>query len=297
MILLFFCELKNNNSVRTYTAISIASILLVSLVTSQRVQAEEARDLHPWLTSKYGFDIGVFFPDRSNKLRAGGSFEFDPQPTPFVDFGSELRLSQSDSTVAGEFLWRYGKRWSMLMQYFDSTGDNTAILEEDVEWEGLTFLAGTRASAGSGFELTRFFWAYNLSKKPNTDYGIGAGFHWLHIDAYIAGTVETPSGPVSDGAKASVDAPLPNIGFWYMRSLSPRWAFRTRLDYFNADIHPYDGTFVNASLGFNYRVSEWFGIGVNYNFVKLDVGVDGDNWRGEIESRYDGIYVYIGAFW
>jgi hypothetical protein len=297
MILLFFCEYKNNKLVRMNTASSVASILLLSLATSQLVQADEARDLHPWLTSKYAFDIGVFFPDRSNKLRAGGSFEFDPEPTPLVDFNSELRLSQSDSTVAAEFHWWYGKRWSLLMQYFDSKGDNTAILEEDVEWDDLTFLAGTRASAGSGFELTRFFWAYNLSKKPNSDYGVGAGFHWLHINAYIEGTVEAPSGPASDGEKASVDAPLPNIGFWYLRSLSPGWAFRTRLDYFNADIHPYDGTFVNASLGLHYRVSEWFGVGASYNYIELDVGVDGDNWRGEIESRYDGIYVYLGAFW
>lgn len=282
---------------RANTVSSIASILVLSLATSQPVQAEEARDLHPWLTSKYAFDVGGFFPDRSNKLRADGSLEVDPTPDEVIDFGAELRLTQSDSTFAGEFHWRYGKRWSLLMQYFDSTGDNTVTLEEDVEWDDLTFLAGTRASAGSGFELTRFFWAFNLSKTPNSDYGVGAGFHWLHINAYIEGTVETPSGPASDGAAASVDAPLPNIGFWYMRSLSPRWAFRTRLDYFNADIHPYDGTFVNASLGLHYRVSEWFGVGASYNFVELDVGVDADNWRGEIESRYNGIYVYLGAFW
>ena len=282
---------------RIITASLVASILLLPLANAQVVQAEEARDLHPWLTSKYEFDIGVFFPDRSNKLRAGGSFEFDPDPNEVIDFGSELRITHSDSTFAAEFAWKFGERWSMRAQYFDSTGSNTVTLEEDVEWQDLTFLAGTRASAGSGFELTRFFWAFNLSKRPDSDFGVGAGFHWLHINAYIEGTVETPSGPASDGARASVDAPLPNIGIWYTRSLSPRWALRTRLDYFNADIYPYDGTFVNASVGLHYRVSDWFGFGANYNFIELDVGVDGDNWRGEIESRYDGIYVYFGAFW
>ena len=44
-------------------------------------------------------------------------------------------------------------------------------------------------------------------------------------------------------------------------------------------------------------MNDWLGIGVNYNYVELDVGVDGDNWRGEIATRYDGIYVYIGAYW
>jgi len=297
MILLFFCELKNKKSVQMNAASLFASILLIFLATCQIASADEARDLHPWLTSKYALDIGVFYPDRSNKLRANGSIEFDPDPNEFVDFESELKLTHSDSTFSGEFAWNYGKRWSMRLQYFDSTGNNTAVLEEDVEWEDLTFLAGTRASAGSGFELTRFFWGYDLSKKPNVNYGIGGGFHWLHISAFVEGTVETPSGPVFDREDTSVDAPLPNIGFWYVRSLSPRWAFRTRIDYFNADIHPYDGTFINASAGFNFQVSDWFGIGANYNYVELDVGVDGDNWRGEIESRYDGLYVYLSAVW
>ncbi len=43
--------------------------------------------------------------------------------------------------------------------------------------------------------------------------------------------------------------------------------------------------------------NELIDIGVTYNYVKLDVGVDGSNWRGEIKTRYDGLYVYFGAFW
>ena len=70
MILLFFCELKNNKSVRMITASSIASVLLVSLATSQIVQAEEAQDLHPWLTSKHQIDIGVFY--RRNEFERHG---------------------------------------------------------------------------------------------------------------------------------------------------------------------------------------------------------------------------------
>ena len=44
-------------------------------------------------------------------------------------------------------------------------------------------------------------------------------------------------------------------------------------------------------------MTDRFGIGFNYNFVELDVGVTGSNWRGNIETRYDGLYVYLGAVW
>jgi long-subunit fatty acid transport protein len=278
--------------------IRICAILLIALFAVPcAALADEAAGLHPWLTSKYGFDIGVFFPDRSNLLRASGSIDFDPGPTPFVDFGSELRLRESDSTFSAEFTWNFGKRWSMRMQYFDSTGSSTALLEEDVEWEDLVFLAGTNASAGSGFELTRFVWSRTMDNSPVYDLELSAGFHWLHVSAFIEGTIETPTGSETAREASSVDAPLPNIGFAYTHSLSPNWAIRTRFDWFNADVHPYDGVFINASAGINFALNDRLNIGANYNYVELDVGVNGDNWRGEIETRYDGIYVYVGATW
>ena len=289
--------MKNNNSVQQKAIGSIVSILLFLSAAGQAAAAEEGRTVHPWLTSKYGFDLGLFWPYRRQRLSADGSLELDPIPDEVIDFGSELKLSQSDSTFSAEFTWHYGVRWSLLMQYFDSTGTGTAVLEEDIEWEDLTFLAGTQATAGSGFELTRFFWGYRMSRNPHSDYGVGAGFHWLHISAFIEGTIETPSGPTSGRESTSVDAPLPNIGIWYIRSLSPQWAFRTRLDYFSADIHPYDGYFINASAGFNFQISDRLGIGASYNYIELDVGVSGHNWRGELETRYAGLYAYLSVVW
>jgi hypothetical protein len=270
-------------------------ILLLSLALESA--ADEAPRVHPWLTGKYTLEIGVFLPERTAKLIAGGSIDFNPTPDEFFDVGSQVTVSQSDSTFAAEFGWRWGPRWSMRMQYFDSAGSNTAVLEEDIVWEDLTFLAGTQATVGTSFELTRFVWDYTLDKSPVFDFGISAGFHWLHIRGFADGTVETPSGPSYGRETASVDAPLPNIGFVYAHSLSEKWAYRARLDWFSAKIDPYDGIFINASFGVNYQFSERVGLGVNYNYVELDVGVDGDNWRGEIETSYDGIYAYLGITW
>ena len=49
---------------------------------------------------------------------------------------------------------------------------------------------------------------------------------------------------------------------------------------------------VNASLGLNLQAFEHVGIGLNYNYFKLDIGIDKSNWRGDIETLYDGVYLY-----
>ena len=274
-----------------------ALLLLLIFATAQTALAEANGSVHPWLDKEFILEVGIFYPERRARLRAKGSVDVGAPTTESIDFGEQFAISQSDRTFAAEFGWRYGKKWTFRMQYFDSGGSNTAVLEEDIEWEGLTFLAGTNATAGTEFALTRFVWDYNIVSRPSYRIGLSGGFHWLHIRGYIEGTVLEPSGPTFAGESASVDAPLPNIGFTYAHAFSSRWGFRTRLDWFSADIHPYDGIFVNASVGFNYRISEWIGIGFNYNFVNLDVGVDGDNWRGQVETRFDGLYIHLDAIW
>lgn len=272
-----------------------ATLALILLAGTSSASDDESG--HPWLYSEFTLEVGVFYPDRQVKLSARGRLDLIDQPQDPIDFGSQLKISESDSTFAAEAGWRYGSNWAMRLQYFESTGSNTAVLEEDIGWEDLEFLAGSSVTAGTEFELTRAVWDYSLVRRPDYRFSLSLGFHWLHIRGYIEGAVVEDSGPVTRGETASVDAPLPNIGFAYTRALSPRWGFRTRFDWFSADIDPYDGLFLNAAVGLNYRLTDRLGIGLNYNYVELDVGVDGQNWRGEVETRLDGIYVYLGAVW
>ena len=90
---------------------------------------------------------------------------------------------------------------------------------------------------------------------------------------------------------------MPNVGVWYRYSLSPKWALRTRFDYLSVDIGDYNGSLVNGSLGFNYRLFENFGVGLSYNIFELDLGITRTDWRGEVKSRYEGLYVSASAYW
>jgi hypothetical protein len=53
----------------------------------------------------------------------------------------------------------------------------------------------------------------------------------------------------------------------------------------------------NAALGFNYQILENFGVGLGYNFFELDLGMTKSDWRGEVNSRYEGLYVFASAYW
>jgi hypothetical protein len=256
--------------------------------------AAESEDLHPFLERGFSLDVGVFFPDRKLDLRVNGSvagIENDE-----IHFDEGIRLGNADETFAAELSWRFRGKWSVVGQYFKSTDSVSAVLEEDIEWGDVVFGAGSNAAVGSDFSLTRIFFGRQLDTSKSHDFGIGAGLHWLEMGSFIEGTVLINGTPTTSRRSVREGAPLPNIGAWYKYSISPRWALRTRLDLLSADVGDYDGLLLNVALGVNFQAFEHFGVGVNYNYFELDVSINKSGWRGNIETTYDGAYLYASFY-
>ncbi len=256
--------------------------------------AAESEYLHPYLRRGFSLDVGVFYPDRKLDVRVNGTIGSINDE---IDFDEAFRLDSADNTFAAEMAWRYHGKWSVIGQYFKSDDTNRAVLEEDIEWGDVVFGAGSNAAVGSKFSLTRIFFGRQLDTRKIHDVGIGGGLHWLEIGAFIEGEILVNGTPAAARRSVSEGAPLPNIGAWYKYSISPRWALRTRLDLFSADIGDYDGLLVNVGLGVNYQAFEHVGIGLNYNYFELDVKINKSDWRGKIETTYDGIYVYASVYY
>lgn len=267
---------------------------LLFITAPQLAVAEDTEDLHPFLESGFTLDLGVFFPDRHLDLSVNGSVGGINDE---IDFDKGFQLGSTDSTFAAELSWRFRGNWSIVAQFFKSSDSASLVLEEDIEWGDVVFGTGSFASGGTEFSLTRFFFGRQLDTSRRHDIGIGGGIHWLHIGTFIEGEILVNGVPAGARRSVSVEAPLPNIGAWYNYSISSRWALRGRLDLFGADIGDYDGLLVNASLGVNFQAFEHFGIGLNYNYFELDVGIDKSGWRGEFETTYDGVYVYASYYY
>ena len=263
-------------------------VAVLCLASPQLTVAENSEGLHPFLESGFSLDLGIFYPDRQLDLAVNGSVTGINDE---IHFDETVRLDNADNTFAAELAWRYRGRWSIVGQYFKSTDSARAVLDEDIEWGDVVFGAGSNAAVGSQFSLTRIFFGRQLNTSKFHDVGIGAGIHWLHIGAFIEGEILINGTPEGARRSVSVEAPLPNIGVWYKYSMSPRWALRTRLDLFSASIDEYDGLLMNVGFGVNYQAFEHFGIVLNYNYVELDVKIDKSEWRGNIETIYDGVYV------
>jgi hypothetical protein len=267
---------------------------MLCFAAPQLTLAAESEDLHPFLERGFSLDLGVFFPDRKLDLRVNGTLgDINDE----IDFDEGIRLGNTDEIFAAEISWRFRGKWSVVGQYFKSTDSVRTVLEEDIEWGDVVFGAGSNAAVGTNFSLTRIFFGRQLNTSKSHDFGIGGGLHWLDMGTFIEGEILINGTPTASRRSVSEGAPLPNIGVWYKYSISPRWALRTRLDLLSADIGDYDGLLLNVALGVNFQAFEHFGFGLNYNYFELDVSINKSNWRGNIETTYDGVYVYASFYY
>jgi hypothetical protein len=254
--------------------------------------ADEPEDLHPLLSNVFSMDVGVFFSDRDLDLRVNGSVGIENEE---FDFDEVAGRRDDEDIFAVEMAWRFSENWSARAQYFDSSQSTRTTLTQDVTWGDDSFTEGSNVGTGSSIEVTRLFVGRHLDSEAHHDYGLGFGIHWLDIGVFIDGTAIVNGEPVTGRRAVNAEGPLPNLGVWYRRSMSPRWAFRSRLDLFSASVGEYDGLLVNASAGFNYQAFEHFGIGLAYNFFEFDVGVDNSGWRGDVETNFHGLYLSVSA--
>jgi len=247
---------------------------------------------HPSLSNRFHLGIGGFWPDKSLEISVDGS-----DPSEDIDFEEDLGYDDSGSTASLNFRWRYSNNWSLSGQYWGFDSEESVILDEDIEWEDVVYQEGTYASSGFDFSITRIFLGRSILKESQFEVGVGAGVHWLELDVFIEGQIESGSVTQFSREEADSSGPLPNIGAWLMYSWSPNWLVDARVDWLSASVDEYSGGLWHAQAGIHYQISRVFGIGLSYSNFVLDLDVDDSDWHGHLETRQHGPRLELTVSW
>ena len=253
-------------------------------------------EYHPLLTDKFTLSLGAYGSRAAYKLSASSDAESMAKKS--IDFDKTLGVDDQTTLFHGVFRWRFGEKWSLAGQYFRTNATGEATLLEDLEWQDLLFKEGISAAGGIETSVARLFLGRVFNKGPQHEFGAGIGLHNLKIAAFIEG--ETLLNDGTSGfrtGEASNNAPLPNIGAWYMYSPARRWLITARADFMTANIGNYDGTLWNGNIGVNYQAGRHFGIGLAYQYFSLNVKVDKSDWQGKVNLKYHGPVVSVTANW
>ena len=274
---------------------TLARTYLVALLVTMPGLTQADDDVHPLMTSKYWGNVGVYFSARDFDASASGSIG---GVTRGIDFESSAGLGDRPDLFMAELGWQFSQNWGLALQYFESERSASRTLTESIEWQDLVFDVGVRLEASSGVEITRLFFARRFRDGGPHSLRLGAGLHWLSLSASLAG--EATLNDNSREFRRSVvtaDIPMPNIGAWYRYSPSRKWMLNARADWLSASVDKYKGGIWNASAGVNFSPWDHFGFGLSYQFFQLDGQIKEDDWRGQIQTKFTGPFVYVSGYW
>ena len=270
----------------------ILSMFWISATVSAQ-DSKDASNYHPFLSDKIYLNLGVFNARNTATVGVGiGGVGND-----------EIGTSKTDSNASLALRWRYTENWSFWAQAWTANNSTTATLKEDISFgdPAVKVLKGSAITLETDLDILRLFFGRSFFKKPQSEWGAGAGLHWMQLGAALSTNVATePDVPDINGTrKASVKAgvPLPNLGVWYMYSWSPKWITTVRADWLDVDIDQYSGNMYDVSVGVNWQFSKHVGVGLAYQAFDFKAAVNGTGDNLEIELKQDGPFLSLSANW
>jgi hypothetical protein len=241
---------------------------------------------------RFKFVGGVFLPAFDRTVRVDN---------PTLGIGDEINLEDdlglddSQTTFYGAGYWRFFPRHRIGVGYFRFKDEITATAQQDLQIGDEIFPVGASISTESKFEIFPIHYSFSFIKREKMEFSGSLGLHWYRINFAVAGSASLANLDAGTEVEAKAAAPLPLLGLQFEYYFTPKWTASIHAEAFSLSIDDFDGSLVNVSARTEYWFFNHFGAGLALNWFRLDVEVDSDDWRGDLEYKYWGPQVYVAV--
>jgi hypothetical protein len=213
---------------------------------------------------------------------------------------TDLGLTNETSVFWGDFAWQFAERWKFRLNYssFDANGER--VQTTGGNWNDLEWGIGARLSTDFEMELYIADLTWDFLKTEKGHLGVGAGIHAVDIDLAVA--LEVGGGINGSGDFVEVDsdansvlAPLPNVSLSGGYLIADKVYLSGSLGFFSLEYDKYDGSLFSARAAVEWRPWQHVGLGAAYQYVNLELDVDGDSKQEYYDFRFYGPILFLSV--
>ncbi len=233
-------------------------------------------------------DVGVFSATQDTTLRLDA---FDGTFGTLIDFEENLGLEEREEQPRIDVLWRYKKRSSVSLSYFELDRNTVAPLTITIKFGDIILEPTTTSDVRTVYdiEVISAQWGYSFFRTPKWDARFTIGIFAMDIFA----SLQDPADPVKQD-QGDVLAPLPVVGMGFDHKLTGKWHLSGRFNYFHIEYEDkYSGTLTEALFGATHHTFKNAGFGIAYNYMNLDVDSTDEGFTGLLRIRFKGPYAYV----
>ncbi len=276
---------------------SVNRALTLAVGASLALTAVPASAEHPRFGDRLSFSIGGM------EHRSDGSVSSTRETLP-LDRLTFADLGLGDDTGIGwaKFDWQFAEAWKFSLTYtsFDAAGFNSASESgnyDATEWE---IGASLTSNLKMEFFIIDMNWDFFRTEKGRL--GVGGGIHAADFDfdllVEVSGTIGGESGGdlVEVGREETSElAPLPNLSLGGGYRLAENVFADARIGWLSLSYDRYEGRLFSARSAVEWRAWKNVGFGVAYQFVDIEVDVEGSRSDERYELEFYGPILFVSA--
>lgn len=268
-----------------------SAALLAALLIAPTLRASEPS----LLTDSFYISLGTYTVGSDTEVQLDG----EAGTGTLVDL--EQTFGDDDSTrFRLDTWWRFAERHKIRAMWFDSNADASRILDEEISWGDETFPVGVDARLEREFSIYELAYEYSFVRRPTWELTGSIGLHYTQLEIVLSAELEIDGEPGetrSAADSASLDAPLPVVGFRFLWNPAGKFWIDASAQYFSLSIDEYDGRVTDFRLAALWQPRRWLGVGAGYNSFNVDVDVERSSFAGSLDWGYSGPQFFVsGSF-
>jgi hypothetical protein len=214
-----------------------------------------------------------------------------------IDLERDLGLG-SQTTFRLDGLWRFGRHGRLDFGYTGWTRKNTHTLEKTIDWGDHEYGIGASVDFRQHTDVWNVAYGYSFVNTPKVEFGLRLGISATYNNLSLSGQASV-IGPGGGGSTSQTLeekkfwAPLPTIGGYVQATIIPRLFVTGDVRWLpKITAGNYSVEYIDARGGVEYYFTPNIGLGVNYDYVKLDFSRNVSR-QYALHYRYDGPFGYI----
>ena len=237
----------------------------------------------------YGYVFGA-----NTTLRANGPAGIGTT----IDFENTLGGETEGSLGRADLLFRFNSNHATGFTWYKLSRNGIRTIQQDFNWEGLTYRAGASVTSNLDIELYRLWYMWSFYRGEKMEVAISPGVYVAKVDASLTGTLtvaDTAGAMVAASAGTGIEdltLPLPSLGLIMNYNLTPRLTANVRGDGFYLKVGEYEGFMSEAYLGLDYRILKNFSLGAAYDFFAVNVQRNATTKGWKVDNFWHLVYLY-----
>ena len=212
----------------------------------------------------------------------------------------DLGMEDEASVFWADFTWQWADRWQFSFNYssFDTNGFNAT--SKSFEFGDLDVEIGAAVTTDFDMKLYIADVTWDFYKSDKAHLGVGVGLHAVDLDldmlAEVGVNVGGEGGTVElRSEQASALAPLPNVSLVGGVMVTENVYIGGHLGFFSLTYDKYDGSLFSARGSVEWRPWENFGFGAAYQYVEMDLSVDGSTKQEDYDLKFYGPILFLSV--